>query len=227
MTGVTLLLRSSSGEENRDSSRRRRPSRCGGVTAAKKSGPTPRQLAAARTRAALLDAGMRLAQDVGLSGLSISRIVDEAGMSKGAFFHHFPDRAQYLLALHREFHDRIRDEARAVHDENTAGAERLLKSTRTYLDTCLREHGIRSLLLEARAEPVTADEVRLRNSETARLCEPDFAALGWPHPYQAAQLWVGMAAEAALLEFDAGHVIAPLRAALARYLDAPAELIGG
>ena len=33
---------------------------------------------------------------------------------KGAFFHHFPDRASYLLVLHRDFHDRILAEARAV-----------------------------------------------------------------------------------------------------------------
>lgn len=197
------------------------------MSAAKRSGPTPRQEAAARTRISLLNAGMTLAAEVGLSGLSISRIVDEAGVSKGAFFHHFPDRANYLLALHREFHDRIRDEARAVHDGHPPGAERLLRSTRTYLDTCLRERGVRSLLLEVRAEPVTAAEVRLRNSDTAQLCEADFAAMGWPNPYQCAQLWVGMAAEAALLEFDAGQSIRPLRAALARYLSADPALIGG
>jgi len=188
---------------------------------------TPRQEAAARTRATLLESGLRLAQVVGLSALSISRIVEEAGVSKGAFFHHFPDRSSYLLALHREFHDRIRDEALKSLEGETPGAARLLKATRNYLDTCLREYGVRSLLLEARADPATAAEVRLRNSQTAELCAPDFSVLGWDHPYAAAQLWVGMAAEAALLEFDAGEKLAPLRAALARFLDAPAELIGG
>lgn len=189
--------------------------------------PTPRQEAAARTRVTLLTAGLRLAQDVGLSALSISRIVDEAGVSKGAFFHHFPDRSSYLLALHREFHDRIRDEALQALEGETPGPVRLLKATRTYLDTCLREYGVRSLLLEARADPVTAAEVRLRNSQTAELCTPDFTALEWDQPYAAAQLWVGMAAEAALLEFDAGEKLVPLREALARYIGAPVELICG
>lgn len=221
-----MWLRAETGEERRGHVRTRTPGWRPAVSPASREGPTPRQEAAARTRATLLAAGLRLAQDVGLSGLSISRIVDEAGVSKGAFFHHFPDRSSYLLAVHREFHDRIRDEARTVLEADPPGAARLLKATRTYLDTCLRENGVRSLLLEARAEPVTAAEVRLRNADTAELCAPDFSALGWPNPYQAAQLWVSMAAETALLEFDAGKRLGPLRAALARYLDAPAELIG-
>ena len=95
------------------------------------------------------------------------------------------------------------------------GADRLLRATRTYLDACLRERGVRSLLLEARAEPVTAAEVRARNAQNSATCEEDFTAMGWAHPYAAAQLWVGMAAEAALLEFDAGKRVKALRAALA------------
>lgn len=188
---------------------------------------TARQDAAAKTRESLLDAGVRLARTTGLSGLSINRIVEEAGVSKGAFFHHFSDRATYLLVLHREFHDRILAEARTVTADVEPGAQRLLVATRTYLDACLREHGARSLLLEARAEPVTAAEVRQRNSDTAKICEADFTAMGWPHAYHAAQLWVGMSAEAALLEFDAGHRIKALRTSLARYVEADPKLIGG
>jgi hypothetical protein len=129
--------------------------------------------------------------------------------------------------LHREFHDRILAEARAVVADLEPGPQRLLLATRTYLDACLREHGVRSMLLEARAEPVTAAEIRQRNSDTARICELDFAAMGWPHPYHGAQLWVGMSAEAALLEFDAGHRVKALRASLARFAGADPKLIGG
>lgn len=186
-----------------------------------------RQEAAARTREALLDAGVRLAKTTGLAGLSVNRIVAEAGVSKGAFFHHFPDRASYLLVLHRDFHDRVLAEAGTILDEAPPGAERLLQATRTYLDACLRERGVRALLLEARAEPVTAAEVRARNAQNADIFEADFAAMGWAQPHASAQLWVGMAAEAALLEFDAGQRITELRASLARYVDAAPRAIGG
>ena len=186
-----------------------------------------RQEAAARTRALLLDTGVQLAKTTGLAGLSVNRIVEEAGVSKGAFFHHFPDRASYLLVLHRDFHDRILAEARSVLESLPPGSERLLRATRTYLDACLRERGVRALLLEARAEPVTAAEVRARNAQNAVICEADFAAMGWAQPYAAAQLWVGMSAEAALLEFDAGQPVTALRAALATYAGADAGVIGG
>jgi AcrR family transcriptional regulator len=186
-----------------------------------------RQEAAARTRDSLLEAGVKLAKTTGLAGLSVNRIVEEAGVSKGAFFHHFPDRATYLLVLHRDFHDRILAETRAVLGEAEPSGERLLRATRTYLDTCLRERGVRALLLEARAEPVTAAEVRARNAQNAEACQADFAAMGWSQPYAAAQLWVGMAAEAALLEFDAGKRVTALRAALAHYIGGDPKAIGG
>jgi TetR/AcrR family transcriptional regulator, transcriptional repressor for nem operon len=39
--------------------------------------------------------------------LSINLIVQNAGVTKGTFFHHFGDRASHLIALHREFHERL------------------------------------------------------------------------------------------------------------------------
>jgi hypothetical protein len=59
-----------------------------------------------RTRPAMRSArssetGLVLAEDLGLDGLSVNAVVAAAGVSKGTFFHHFPDRVSYLLALHR------------------------------------------------------------------------------------------------------------------------------
>jgi AcrR family transcriptional regulator len=71
------------------------------------TGTGRRKEAMARTREALIDAGLRLAESTGLSGLSVNLIVADAGVAKGTFFHHFGDRASYLLALHREFHERL------------------------------------------------------------------------------------------------------------------------
>lgn len=187
---------------------------------------TTRQQGAARTRNSLLDAGFRLAESGGLSGLSVNRIVEEAEVSKGSFFHHFGDRAGYLVALHRNFHDRILTETMAVIDGPAPGAQRLATASRAYLDSCLNNRGVRALLLEARAEPAINDAVRQRNSDTADLVEADFTAMGWPHPRRAAQLWIGMTAEAALLEFDAGHRLADLRASLAHYISADPALLG-
>jgi AcrR family transcriptional regulator len=178
-----------------------------------------RKEAMARTRESLIDAGLRLAERTGLSGLSVNLIVGEAGVAKGTFFHHFGDRASYLLALHREFHERLTVQIQTAIDGMAPGRRRLTTVANTYLDGCLRDRGVRALLLEARAEPAVTDEVTRRNHASAELCRPDFAALKRPHPYESAQLWVGMVAEAALIEHQASKPLPGIREALERFLN--------
>jgi AcrR family transcriptional regulator len=178
-----------------------------------------RKEAMARTRESLVDAGLRLAERTGLSGLSVNLIVAEAGVAKGTFFHHFGDRASYLLALHREFHERLGTQIQAAIDGMPPGRRRLTTVANTYLDGCLRDRGVRALLLEARAEPAVTDEIARRNHAGAELCRPDFAALKRPHPYESAQLWVGMLAEAALIEYQAAKALPALREAVAQFLN--------
>lgn len=178
---------------------------------------TTRQDAARRTRSDLLDAGLRLAERVGLPQMSVNLIVAEAGVAKGSFFHHFGDRASYLRALYQTFHNRLLPtESRAA--ETPPGRDRLWHSTLTYLDACRGQPGVRALLLEARAEPAVSAEIRTRNDTLARLAEADFAAMSFPQPLDSARLWIGMVAEAALLEFDSGTTRPDTRAALAHYL---------
>jgi TetR/AcrR family transcriptional regulator, transcriptional repressor for nem operon len=178
-----------------------------------------RKEAMARTRESLIDAGLRLAERTGLAGLSVNLIVADAGVAKGTFFHHFGDRASYLLALHREFHERLTVQIEAAIDGMRPGRNRLTTVANTYLDGCLRDRGVRALLLEARAEPAITDEITRRNHSSAELFEPDFAALKRPHPYESAQLWVGMVAEAALIEHQAGKALPGIREALHRFLN--------
>lgn len=182
---------------------------------------TARQVSAARTRETLISTGLKLAEKTSLSGLSVNLLVEEAGVSKGTFFHHFGDRTSYLLALHREFHDRVFTEIVDAVDGTVPGSERLLIAARTYLNACLRHRGVRALLLEARAEKPIADEVRARNRSMADFCRADFQAMDWPHSGASALLWVGLVAEAALIELDAGRRKPDVRAALARFIASP------
>jgi TetR/AcrR family transcriptional regulator, transcriptional repressor for nem operon len=180
---------------------------------------TGRKEAMARTREALIDAGLRLAERTGLAGLSVNLVVQEASVAKGTFFHHFGDRASYLLALHREFHDRLTAQIQAAIDGMPPGGRRLTLIATTYLDGCLRDRGVRALLLEARAEPAVTDEIARRNHASAELCEADFDALKRTHPYESAQLWIGMVAEAALVEYQAATALPGLREALERFVN--------
>lgn len=158
----------------------------------------------ARTHTELVAAGLRVVDRVGIAGLSVNRLVAEAAVSKGTFFHHFPDRAAYLVELHRTFHDDVAREVAAVVDGMPAGRERLIAATQAYLDLCLRQRGVRALLLDARAEPAIRDEVRRRDREAVELVAADFLAMGRESPRECAQLWLGMAREVAAQEFDTG-----------------------
>lgn len=177
-----------------------------------------RQVAAAETRQRLVDAGLRLAEQTGLVGLSVNLIVEEAGVSKGSFFHHFGDRSSYVITLHREFHDRLFAQIREVMADLEPGADRLDAVARTYLDACLEQRGVRALLLEARAIPQIAEEIAARNAAGAGQVVDDFTALGWPDPKQTARLWAGLVAEAALLEHASSRRDNKLRRALAQMI---------
>ncbi|HEX4723211.1 MAG TPA: TetR/AcrR family transcriptional regulator [Pseudonocardiaceae bacterium] len=178
-----------------------------------------RQQHAADTRRLLVDAGLRMAERTGLPGLSVNVIVAEAGVAKGTFFHHFGDRSGFLVAVHREFHDRLFAEVTEAVGHLPPGRERLLASTVSYLDICLRRRGIRALLLEARAEPAIAEAIAERNKQVVQLTKPDFAAMGWSRAAEGAALWTGLVVEAALLELAAGRQRPPIREALARFLN--------
>jgi len=173
-----------------------------------------------RMRATLLDAGLRVAERSALGWLTLDQVVAEARVAKGSLLHHFGDRAGYLRALHRRFHDRLLADIARACAGLPAGRKRLHRGAATYLDACLRHRGVRALLLEARAEPGIAAEVVARNTEIARRVEPDLTALGWPDVKESARLWVAMVAEAALVEFAAQRRRPGVRRALMRFLGA-------
>ena len=181
--------------------------------------PGIRELSAARTRQRLLDSGLRLAESTGLEGLSVNLLVDDAGVSKGTFFHHFGDRMTYLVALHRKFHDRLAVEVGQAVDGMAPGRDRLDAVARSYLDACLRDRGVKALLLEARGSTVIVDEVARRNADTAHFVEPDFRAMGWRHPLASARLWIAMTAECALIELERGRKDPVARDALAQFIE--------
>src|SRR5262245_23460160 len=52
-----------------------------------------------RTRAAILDAALRLVSKAGLDGLTIGTLADATGMSKSGLFAHFGSRDELLLAV--------------------------------------------------------------------------------------------------------------------------------
>lgn len=183
--------------------------------------PSARVLAKERTREALLAAGLALAETTGLEGLSVNAVVEAAGVSKGTFFHHFGDRTSYLVALHRHFHDAIFDEIQRDVVGRAPGRDRLAIMSTTYLDVCLRNRGVRALILEARGQLPIQHEIVRRNASNVDFITIDFVTMQWPRPRAAARLWIAANAECALIELDAGRADHDARAALMDLLGGP------
>jgi TetR/AcrR family transcriptional repressor of nem operon len=66
---------------------------------AKKSDSTPRTRDSARTRLQILDAAEDLILDHGYGATTVDAVVGRAGITKGAFFHHFASKADLARAL--------------------------------------------------------------------------------------------------------------------------------
>lgn len=63
-----------------------------------------------QTKAAILDAALALASQVGLEGLSIGALAEVMRMSKSGVFAHFGSREELQISVIREYHNRFEEE---------------------------------------------------------------------------------------------------------------------
>jgi TetR/AcrR family transcriptional regulator, transcriptional repressor for nem operon len=169
------------------------------------AGMTARAEAALETREALLDAGLQVAEEHGLSGMSVNRVVAAAGLAKGTFYVHFADRDAFLNALHRRYTDQSAAAVATALTGHPPGWRRLRRMIEAYFESSMSHRGVKALVLEARNTPGVAAKVGARNAAFTQLAEPDLAAMGWPDPHAAARLVVAMAGELMMAEMTAGR----------------------
>lgn len=176
--------------------------------------------AGSRTREALLDAGVLVAERQGLSGLSVNHVVAEAGVAKGTFYVHFDDRAAFVDALHQRFHARVQAAVVVATEGSPPGADRIVRGVEAYLDTCLEDRAVKALALEARSDPSLDASMSARHERFAATAVPSFRAMGWPDATAASHLLAAMTAEIAIRELDAGRRLPAARRSLRRFLAA-------
>jgi AcrR family transcriptional regulator len=177
-----------------------------------------RAAAALQTREALLDAGVALAEEHGLAGVSVNMVVARAGVAKGTFYVHFKDRAAFVDAMHARFHARVEATVAGAVAGLPPGAERLYRGLETYLDVSLANRGVKALSLEARSDPTVQGSMADRRDRLAAAGVADLQAMGWDDAEAAAQLLAAMTREISVLEFDAGRRLPASRRALKRFL---------
>ncbi len=171
------------------------------------------------TAEALLDAGVAVAERHGLAGLSVNRVVAEAGVAKGTFYVHFADRKEFVDTLHARFHTRVEEAVAAAVEGLPPGPNRLVAGAEAYLDTCLEDSAVKALALEARSDPDLVASMSDRHEHFAAAAIPSFKAMAWPDARAAAQLLAAMTAEIAIRELDAGRKLPAARRTMRRFLD--------
>jgi AcrR family transcriptional regulator len=170
------------------------------------------------TREALLDAGATVAERYGLAGLSVNRVVVEAGVAKGTFYVHFSARAAFVDSLHERFHSKVEAAVATAVSGLPPGAERIARGVEAYLDVCLTDRAVKALALEARSDPSLSAPMAARHERFAAASVPSFKAMGWPDAPAASQLLAAMTAEIAIRELDASRRLPASRRALRHFL---------
>jgi AcrR family transcriptional regulator len=104
-----------------------------------------------QTRQALMDAARRLFVEKGYAETATPDIVAEAGVTRGALYHHFEDKkALFRAVIEREATD-VAGEIERRTKRQTAPRDALLKGAAAYFDAMEVEGRTRLLLLEAPA----------------------------------------------------------------------------
>lgn len=171
-----------------------------------------------RTREGLLDAGVAVADEHGLAGLSVNRVVAAAGVAKGTFYVHFDNREAFVDTLHERFHTRVREAVEEATESLPLDAERIFRGAEAYLDVCLADRAVKALALEARSDPDLSSSIAKRHERFAATAIPSLKAMGWPDSASAAQLVAAMTAEIAVRELEAGRRLPAARRSLRRFL---------
>jgi AcrR family transcriptional regulator len=96
----------------------------GAGMATRKRGPygpyTPEE-----TRKRLLDAGLVLFGEGGFQGTSVQMIAQHAGVTKGAFYHHFESKDDLLRQIHYEYASRMLANVREVGESDASAIDQL------------------------------------------------------------------------------------------------------
>lgn len=180
---------------------------------ARRRGPGSRADDHHPTRQELLDAAVALAERDGLNALSVARVTAAAGHAKGTFYIHFPDRAAFLVALHRRFHDTLFSQVLNATSTENPGPERVRRRLLAFLDGCRALPGVRALLRDARAEAPVAAEVSRRNQQAAVVLAADLAG-SCSRPRETAYFLVLAAADLAARESERRRRLPAARHAL-------------
>jgi AcrR family transcriptional regulator len=133
-----------------------------GPKATTQAKPTANDEMSARTKRQLVDAAVKLFSANGYAATSLQELVSEAGLTKGAFYHHYRSKEEILRQIHDNFIDEQIERAEAAVREGSSPTESLRALIRSEM-RAISEHqdAVTVFLRERQAfSPETWKEVR-------------------------------------------------------------------
>jgi AcrR family transcriptional regulator len=103
------------------------------------------------TRRDLLDAARGLFTERGYADTPLEEVVQRAGVTRGALYHHFRDKEDLFRAVHAEVAQSVHDRVTQSLAEASDPWEGLLFGCRAFLDSCLDPSVQRIMLIDTRS----------------------------------------------------------------------------
>lgn len=103
------------------------------------------------TRVALVSTARRLFAERGYADVSASEIVSAAGLTRGALYHHYTDKADLFRAVFLELEAELDEEIRAAAGRSDDPATSMASGLDAYLAACERDEIVRIMLTDAPA----------------------------------------------------------------------------
>jgi AcrR family transcriptional regulator len=105
-------------------------SRPGSTRARKRAGKERGPYTPDATRQAIIDSALKLFEANGFHATSVQAVADEAGVTKGAFYHHFESKEELVHIIHDEFVDYQLGEIREILAQEDDPIEQLRRVIR-------------------------------------------------------------------------------------------------
>ena len=120
-----------------------------------------------RTKQTLLDTAVRLFSAVGYAETSLQELVDEAGLTKGAFYHHYKSKEEILRQIHDNFIDEQIARARAAVEAENSPSDALRSLIRSEMQAIHQHQDAVTVFLRERRSfsPETWQVVRKKRDE--------------------------------------------------------------
>jgi len=116
--------------------------------------PSPRRTQAERsqaTRSALIDSGRRLFAERGFAGVPADDLVADAGVTRGALYHHFDGKDGLFRAVFEQIEVQLTAEIADATAAVPGSVEKMAVGVATFLDICQRPDVLRIALVDAPA----------------------------------------------------------------------------